>query len=91
MLRHIFTFQNEHLCALSFYKKLIWTHAQRTEDHIYTELEDLATGTKLGRTSDSEITLFKSIGLRIEEFAAAQLTYTKAKGKDRCTEINLLS
>lgn len=62
-----------------------------TEDHIYAELGDLATGIKPARTSDSEITLFKSVGLGIQDCAAAWLAYKKAKEKRGYTEINLLS
>jgi alanine dehydrogenase len=36
-------------------------------------------GTKPGRTSDGEITLFKSLGLAIEDLAAAQYLYDKCK------------
>jgi ornithine cyclodeaminase len=41
--------------------------------HILGELSDLVTGTVKGRTSDQEITLFKSLGLAIEDAAAAAL------------------
>ena len=62
-----------------------------TVEHIYAELGDLVTGTKPGRTSDSEITLFKSVGLGIQDCAAAWLAYTKAKEKRLYKEIDLFS
>ena len=33
-----------------------------------------------GRTSPSDLTLFKSVGLAIEDVAAAQHIYSKARG-----------
>lgn len=41
--------------------------------HIVAELSDLARGDASGRTSPDEITLFKSVGLALEDLAAAQL------------------
>ena len=61
------------------------------EDDIYAELGELVTGKKPGRTSDSEITLFKSVGLGIQDCAAAWLAYTRAKEKGIYKEINLLN
>lgn len=60
-----------------------------TEGDIYAELGELVTGMKLGRTSDSEITLFKSVGLGIQDCATAWLAYTKAKEKGICKEVDM--
>lgn len=60
-----------------------------TEEDIYAELGELVTGTKPGRTSHSEITLFKSVGLGIQDSATAWLAYTKAKEKGIYKEVNL--
>ena len=49
-----------------------------SEDHFYAELGDLVTGKKVGRTDDSEITVFKSNGLAIQDVATAKLIYDKA-------------
>jgi alanine dehydrogenase len=49
------------------------------DDHIRGELGDLLTGRVAGRTAPSEITLFKSVGLAIEDLASAQHIYTKAR------------
>jgi alanine dehydrogenase len=62
-----------------------------TEEDIYAELGELVTGIKPGRTSYSEITLFKSVGLGIQDSATAWLAYTKAKEKGICKEVNLFS
>ena len=62
-----------------------------TEEDIYAELGELVTRIKPGRTSDSEITLFKSVGLGIQDCATAWLAYTKAKEKGIYKEVNLFS
>ena len=49
-----------------------------TDSHFYTELGDLITGKKAGRINDSEITIFKSNGLAIQDVATAKLVYEKA-------------
>ena len=48
-------------------------------DHIRAELGEVLTGEKPGRTSRDEITLFKSLGLAIEDLASARYLYRKAK------------
>ena len=48
-------------------------------DHIRAELGEVLTGEKPGRTSPEEITLFKSLGLAVEDLAAANYLYQKAK------------
>ena len=46
--------------------------------HVRAELGEVLNGTADGRRSDTEITLFKSLGLAVEDVAAAQLAYEKA-------------
>jgi ornithine cyclodeaminase len=48
-------------------------------EHIRAELGELLTGEKPGRTSAAEITLFKSLGIAIEDLAAAEYLYRQAK------------
>jgi ornithine cyclodeaminase len=48
-------------------------------DHIRAEVGELLLGTKAGRTSPDEITLFKSLGLAVEDLAAAEHVYRKAQ------------
>lgn len=50
-----------------------------TEQSILAEIGEVLNGTKSGRTSESEITLFKSLGLAIEDVACAEYLYGKAK------------
>jgi ornithine cyclodeaminase/alanine dehydrogenase-like protein (mu-crystallin family) len=47
-------------------------------DHIRAELGEVLTGERPGRTSLEEITLFKSLGIGIEDLAAAEYLYRKA-------------
>jgi ornithine cyclodeaminase len=46
-------------------------------DHIVAELGQLVAGAA-GRRSDSEVTIFKSLGLAVEDVTAAQLAYRRA-------------
>jgi ornithine cyclodeaminase/alanine dehydrogenase-like protein (mu-crystallin family) len=47
-------------------------------DHVKAEIGELLTGTAPGRSSDGEITIFESLGLAVEDLAAAWLAYRKA-------------
>lgn len=48
------------------------------EGHIRAELGEVLAGRHPGRTSRDEITLFKSLGLAVEDLAAASLAYRRA-------------
>jgi ornithine cyclodeaminase len=48
-------------------------------EHIRADLGEVLTGVLPGRTSPSEITIFKSLGLAIEDLAAAAHVYQKAQ------------
>jgi ornithine cyclodeaminase len=48
-------------------------------DHIRAEVGELLTGAASGRSTRDEITLFKSLGLAVEDLAAAAYLYRKAK------------
>jgi ornithine cyclodeaminase len=50
-------------------------------DHILGEIGELLIGKATGRTSDRDITLFKALGLGIEDLAAAEYLYRQAKEK----------
>lgn len=49
-----------------------------TEDHIYAELSEMILGKKPRRILDSEITLFKSVGLAIQDTSTAIKAYELA-------------
>ena len=45
---------------------------------IFAEIGEVVSGARPGRQSAEEITLFKSLGLAVEDVAAAELVYHKA-------------
>jgi alanine dehydrogenase len=47
-------------------------------EEIFAEIGQVAAGTKPGRRSAEELTLFKSLGLAVEDVATAELVYRKA-------------
>ncbi|HEX8409948.1 MAG TPA: ornithine cyclodeaminase family protein [Thermoanaerobaculia bacterium] len=58
------------------------------ETHIRAELGELLTGAAEGRKSEDELTLFKSLGLAVEDLASAAFLYEKARGLNRGTWVN---
>lgn len=52
------------------------------EDHIVAEIGELLTGSAEGRRDGREITLFKSLGLAVEDLAAAHAIYSRAVASD---------
>lgn len=53
------------------------------ETHIRGELGELLTNAAAGRTSPEELTLFKSLGLAVEDLACAAFLYDKARAAGR--------
>ena len=49
------------------------------EDHIHAELGEIVTGSKPGRESDDQLTLFKSVGLAVQDVLAAKTCVEKAR------------
>jgi ornithine cyclodeaminase len=60
-----------------------------TPDHIVGEVGEVLIGTAPGRTSDSDITLFKSLGLAIEDLASAHFLYAEARRQHAGVEVEL--
>jgi ornithine cyclodeaminase/alanine dehydrogenase-like protein (mu-crystallin family) len=52
-------------------------------DHIKAEIGEVLIGAKPGRTSPDEITVFKSLGLAIEDLASADYLYRKATANQK--------
>jgi ornithine cyclodeaminase/alanine dehydrogenase-like protein (mu-crystallin family) len=54
-------------------------------EHIRAELGEILVGSARGRVSNEEVTLFKSLGLAVEDLASAALLYDKARRENRGT------
>jgi alanine dehydrogenase len=48
------------------------------KDHIHAEIGEVLAGAKSGRSGANEITVYKSVGIAIQDVAAADLVYRKA-------------
>jgi ornithine cyclodeaminase/alanine dehydrogenase-like protein (mu-crystallin family) len=59
------------------------------EEHVRGELGEVLAGLRPGRQSDEELTLFRSLGLAIEDLAAAQLAVSTARQQGLGTEVAL--
>jgi ornithine cyclodeaminase len=53
------------------------------EDHIAAELGQVAANPALGRTGPGQVTIFKSLGMAVEDVAAADLAYRRATEMER--------
>ena len=49
----------------------------------------MLTGAHRGRPDEAELTVFKSLGLGVEDLAAAELVVRKAREQGRGTEVEL--
>ena len=59
------------------------------DDHILGELGDLLAGLVVGRQNSGEITLFKSLGLAVEDVAAIRHVYEKALAAGAGTRVTI--
>jgi ornithine cyclodeaminase/alanine dehydrogenase-like protein (mu-crystallin family) len=59
------------------------------KSHMYAELGEIVTGKKPARQNDTDITLFKSNGLAIQDVAAAKLIYDRATEAGIGTKIEI--
>ncbi len=60
-----------------------------TADHIRAELGEIVAGTATGRTDDDQITLYKSVGLAVQDAAAAALVLAAAARSGIGTTVDL--
>src|SRR5580658_5150362 len=60
-----------------------------TGDHVVAELGEVVAGRLPGRTSDGQVTLFKSLGLAVEDLASARLVFERARMLGKGIEIDL--
>lgn len=63
--------------------------AHLAADPIHAELGEVIAATKPGRTSPDQITLFKSLGLAIEDVVSAGLAYRRARVSGQGTQVPL--
>jgi ornithine cyclodeaminase len=59
------------------------------EEHIRAELGEVLAGTAPGRRDEEELTLFRSLGLAVEDLAAAQTAVAAAAAQGIGTEVEL--
>jgi len=59
-----------------------------TQEHILADLAELTSGVRAVRNSTEDITLFKSVGIAIEDLAAAHAIYERAVREGRGTQID---
>jgi alanine dehydrogenase len=57
--------------------------------HIDTEIGELVEGTKAGRTSPEQLTLYKSVGVAVQDGVAAALVLAAARERGAGTEVEL--
>ncbi|MFI1500187.1 ornithine cyclodeaminase family protein [Streptomyces platensis] len=60
-----------------------------TEGQVHAELGELLAGSKPGRSSDQQITLYKSVGVAVQDAAAAALVVAAARERSVGAEIGL--
>ena len=59
------------------------------EEHIRGELGEVLIGAAPGRQNDAELTLFRSLGIAVEDLAAAELAVANARRRGLGTELPL--
>ncbi|WP_373235776.1 ornithine cyclodeaminase [Cohaesibacter celericrescens] len=64
---------------------------QLKEDHPVKELWKVIAGIEQGRSSDTQITLFDSVGFAIEDFSALRYLYSAIKGTEFFDNLDMLA
>ncbi len=59
------------------------------DEHVRAELGEVLAGIRPGRAGDDELTMFRSLGVAIEDLAAAQLAVAVARERGLGTELEL--
>jgi ornithine cyclodeaminase/alanine dehydrogenase-like protein (mu-crystallin family) len=60
-----------------------------TREHIHAELGEIIAGAKPGRETDDEITLFKTVGVAVQDVAAASALLEAAREIGLGTDVDL--
>jgi ornithine cyclodeaminase/alanine dehydrogenase-like protein (mu-crystallin family) len=59
------------------------------ESHLRGEIGELVLGRVAGRGDDAEVTIFKSLGMAVEDVVAADLVFRRASETGAGTELTL--
>ena len=62
---------------------------EEAKKHVYAELHELVTGAKFGRESESQITLYDSVGIALEDYSVLKFAYDLANRYKLGQELNL--
>ena len=57
--------------------------------HVHAEIGELVAGVRPGRTSPEQITLYKSVGVAVQDAAAAALVLARARETGAGTSVDL--
>jgi alanine dehydrogenase len=60
-----------------------------SREHIRGEIGEVLAGRKVGRTSEGEVTLYKSVGIALQDVAAAMLVYRRALERGVGTQVEM--
>jgi ornithine cyclodeaminase len=60
-----------------------------TKDDVHAELGEIVAGTKSGRGSDEEVTLFESVGNAVQDISVANKALEEAKKRDLGVELEI--
>jgi ornithine cyclodeaminase/alanine dehydrogenase-like protein (mu-crystallin family) len=60
-----------------------------TAEHVHAELGEVVDGTRPGRTDDAQVTLYKSVGVAVQDAAAAAHVLASARERGIGTELDL--
>jgi len=66
-------------------------YQQLNEDHPVTEIWEVITGKSEGRTRDSQITLFDSVGFAIEDFSSLKFLLNKIQDTNFFEKLDMLA
>lgn len=64
---------------------------QLDDDHPVTEMWEVITGAKAGRTSEGQITLFDSVGFATEDFSALRYVYARLQEHGTYEDLDMIA
>ncbi len=60
-----------------------------SKDHVGAELGEILAGVKVGRGSDNQVTIFKSVGNAVQDVAVATKALEEARKRDLGVELKI--